>query len=199
MLTALRQDVTLEDRYAAESGRVVISGIQALVRVTLDQRRQDRRRGRDTAVYVSGYQGSPLAAVDREMRRARAHLERERVVFQAGLNEELAATAVAGTQLLSEQDERRHDGVVGFWHGKAPGLDRAADAIRHGNLSGTSPLGGAVAWIGDDPASKSSSVPSSSEPMCRSLLMPLLPVSRTSSSSGCTPSPCRGTPEHGSA
>ncbi len=101
-------------------------------------------------------------------------MEAAGVVFRPGLNEELAATAVAGTQLLGELERRRVDGVTGFWFGKSPGLDRAADAIRHGTLSGTAPLGGAVAWIGDDPASKSSTVPSSSEPLCRSLLMPLL-------------------------
>jgi indolepyruvate ferredoxin oxidoreductase len=173
-LTVVRPDVSLEDKYAAEPGRVLISGIQALVRLTLEQRRLDRVRGLDTGVYVSGYQGSPLGGVDREMQRARAHLEPEGIVFQPGLNEELAATAVAGTQLLGQLDRRRHDGVVGFWYGKNPGLDRAADALRHGNVSGTAPLGGAVAWIGDDPESKSSTLPSSCEPMCRSLVMPLL-------------------------
>jgi indolepyruvate ferredoxin oxidoreductase len=166
--------ISLDDKYVAESGRVQISGVQALVRLTLDQRRLDRRRGLDTGIFVSGYQGSPLGTVDKEMHRARRHLKPEGIVFQAGLNEELAATAVAGTQLLGQLDGRRHDGVTGFWYGKSPGLDRAADAIRHGNVSGTAPLGGAVAWIGDDPASKSSTVPSASEPLCRSLLVPLL-------------------------
>jgi indolepyruvate ferredoxin oxidoreductase len=173
-LTIVRPDVTLDDKYLAESGVVLLSGIQALVRLTLDQRRLDRRHGRNTGVFVTGYQGSPLGGVDREMQRARRHLEPEGIVFQPGLNEELAATAVAGTQLLGQLERRRHDGVVGFWFGKSPGFDRAADAIRHGTLSGTAPLGGAVAWIGDDPASKSSTVPSTCEPMCRSLMMPLL-------------------------
>jgi indolepyruvate ferredoxin oxidoreductase len=172
--TGIAPAISLDDKYMAESGRVQISGVQALVRLTLDQRRLDRRRGLDTGVFVSGYQGSPLGTVDKEMHRARRHLKGEGIVFQAGLNEELAATAVAGTQLLGQLDARRHEGVTGFWYGKSPGLDRAADAIRHGNLSGTAPLGGAVAWIGDDPASKSSTVPSASEPLCRSLLMPLL-------------------------
>jgi indolepyruvate ferredoxin oxidoreductase len=172
--TLARPDVTLEDRYAATSGAVLLSGIQALVRVALDQRRLDEARGHDTGAFISGYQGSPLAGLDRELVRARRHLESANVVFRPGLNEELAATAVAGTQLLGELERRRHEGVVGFWFGKSPGLDRAADAIRHANLSGTAPLGGAVAWIGDDPASKSSTVPSASEQMCRSLLVPLL-------------------------
>jgi indolepyruvate ferredoxin oxidoreductase len=115
-----------------------------------------------------------LGGVDREIARASKFLEPAGVVFRQGQNEELAATAVAGTQLLGQLEHRRLDGVAGIWFGKNPGLDRAADAIRHANVSGTAPQGGAVAWIGDDPASKSSTVPSSSEPMCRSLMLPLL-------------------------
>jgi indolepyruvate ferredoxin oxidoreductase len=168
-----RPGVTLDDAYTATEGTVLLSGIRALVRLTLEQRRLDIARGHDTRVYVSGYEGSPLGTLDREMARARAHLEPAGVLARPAVNEELAATAVAGTQLLGLLDKRRHEGVTGIWYGKAPGLDRAADAIRHGNLSGTMPLGGAVAWIGDDPASKSSTVPSSSEPLCRSLLVPL--------------------------
>ncbi|WP_214409250.1 indolepyruvate ferredoxin oxidoreductase family protein [Sphaerisporangium fuscum] len=166
--------VSLDDKYTATDGRVLISGIQALVRLALDQRRLDRERGLDTRVFVSGYQGSPLGGVDLEMGRAARFLDPAGVVFRPGLNEELAATAVAGTQLLGRVPGRRHEGVTGFWYGKNPGLDRAADAIRHGNLAGTAALGGAVAWIGDDPGSKSSTVPSSCEPMCQSLSMPLL-------------------------
>ncbi|MEV4458433.1 indolepyruvate ferredoxin oxidoreductase family protein [Microbispora sp. NPDC049633] len=166
--------VSLDDKYAAENGTVLISGVQALVRLTLEQRRLDAERGLDTRVFVSGYPGSPLGGVDLEMARAARFLEEAGVVARPGLNEELAATAVAGTQLLAQVPGRRHEGVTGFWYGKNPGLDRAADAIRHGNVAGTAPLGGAVAWIGDDPGSKSSTVPSSCEPMCQSLSMPLL-------------------------
>ena len=166
--------VSLDDRYAASEGRALMSGVQALVRLTLEQRRLDESRGLDTRVFVSGYQGSPLGGVDLEMGRAARWLDPAGVLFQAGLNEELAATAVAGTQLLDQVPGRRHEGVTGFWYGKNPGLDRAADAIRHGMLAGTAPLGGAVAWIGDDPGSKSSTVPSSCEPMCESLSLPLL-------------------------
>jgi indolepyruvate ferredoxin oxidoreductase len=169
-----RGTISLDDKYAATSGRALMSGIQALVRLPLDQRRLDRARGLDTAVYVSGYPGSPLGGFDRELDRAGSALEQEPIVCAPGLNEELAATAVAGTQLIGELDRRRYEGVVGLWYGKNPGLDRAADAIRHGNVSGTAPLGGAVALIGDDPESKSSTLPSSSEPICRSLVMPLL-------------------------
>jgi indolepyruvate ferredoxin oxidoreductase len=170
----LRLDVTLDDRYAAESGPILLSGIQALVRLTLDQRRLDERRGHDTGVFVSGYQGSPLGGLDQELRRSERWLDPAGVVFTPGINEELAATAVGGTQLLGELAGRRKQGVTGFWFGKNPGLDRAADAIRHATLSGTAPLGGAVALIGDDPSAKSSTVPSSCEPICRSLVLPLL-------------------------
>jgi indolepyruvate ferredoxin oxidoreductase len=172
--TLARPEVTLDDRYTAESGPIVLNGVQALVRLMLDLRRLDTARGRNTAVFVSGYPGSPLAGLDRELGRARRHLEPAGVVFRPGVNEELAATAVGGTQLLGELTGRQKDGVAGFWFGKNPGFDRAADAIRHSTVSGTAPLGGAVALIGDDPASKSSTVPSSCEPMCRSLTMPLL-------------------------
>jgi len=166
--------VTLDDKYTARHGRVLISGIQAIVRMILEQRRLDTARGLNTRAFVSGYQGSPLAGLDQEMARARSFLDDAGVVFRPGLNEELAATAVAGTQLLRQAPGRRHDGVTGFWYGKNPGLDRAADAIRHGTLAGTTALGGAVALIGDDPSCKSSTVPSSCEPMAQSLLMPLL-------------------------
>ncbi|MDX3229256.1 indolepyruvate ferredoxin oxidoreductase family protein [Streptomyces sp. ME19-01-6] len=166
--------VSLDDTYSAHSGRVLISGIQALVRLTLEQRRLDQERGLDTRAFVSGYQGSPLGGLDLEMSRAHRFLEPAGVVFRPGLNEELAATAVAGTQLVGQLPGRRHEAVTGFWYGKNPGLDRAADAIRHCTMAGTAPLGGAVAWIGDDPGSKSSTVPSSCEPMCQSLAMPLL-------------------------
>ncbi|SDH02826.1 indolepyruvate ferredoxin oxidoreductase family protein [Nonomuraea jiangxiensis] len=166
--------VSLDDKYSAQDGRVLISGIQALVRLTLEQRRLDRERGLDTRVFVSGYQGSPLGGLDLELGRATQFLREAGVVFRPGLNEELAATSVGGTQLLGQVPGRRHDGVTGFWYGKNPGLDRAADAIRHANAAGTAALGGAVAWIGDDPGCKSSTLPSSCEPLCQSLSMPLL-------------------------
>ena len=171
---SLERRVTLKDKYSAAEGRVLLSGIDAIVRSILDQRRLDISRGLDTAAFVSGYEGSPLGGLDLEMQRNQALLDEVNIVMQPGLNEELAATAVAGTQLLVELPGRRHRGVAGFWYGKNPGLDRAADAIRHGNLSGTAPLGGAVAWIGDDPTCKSSTVPSSCESMAQSLMVPLL-------------------------
>jgi indolepyruvate ferredoxin oxidoreductase len=166
--------VSLNDVYGAADGRALMSGVQAIVRLVLDQRRLDRSRGLDTAAFISGYEGSPLGGVDIELGHARRYLDEEGVVFSPGLNEELAATAVAGTQLLGELPVHERDGVVGYWYGKNPGLDRAADAIRHANYAGTEPLGGAVALIGDDPTCKSSTLPSSSVFMARSLNLPLL-------------------------
>ncbi|MBC9715825.1 indolepyruvate ferredoxin oxidoreductase family protein [Streptomyces sp. TRM66268-LWL] len=164
---------SLDAKYTAGEGRALMSGVQALVRLTLEQRRLDHERGLDTRVFVSGYQGSPLGGVDLEMGRAARFLDEAGVVFRAGLNEELAATAVGGTQLLGRLPGGRHEGVTGFWYGKNPGFDRAADAIRHATTAGTAPLGGAVAWIGDDPDCKSSTLPSSCEVMCQSLGLPL--------------------------
>jgi indolepyruvate ferredoxin oxidoreductase len=172
--------VSLDDRYQASDGTVLLSGIEALVRLLLTQRRLDRLRELSTALFISGYEGSPLGGLDQQLHRARDLLTEADVVFAPGLNEELAATAVGGTQLTGELPGRRVDGVVGFWFGKNPGFDRAADAIRHGNVSGTSPLGGAVALIGDDPLSKSSTLPSSCEQMARALGVPVLTPSSVS-------------------
>jgi indolepyruvate ferredoxin oxidoreductase len=178
-LTPLRE-LSLEDRYTAESGPIMLDGMQALVRLMLDLRRLDSRRGRNTGVFVSGYPGSPIGGLDLELQRAAGHLGPAGIVFRPGLNEELAATAVSGTQLLAELPGATKQGVTGFWYGKAPGLDRASDAIRHGNLSGTAPLGGVVAFVGDDPMAKSSTVPGSSEQTCRALWMPILAPSTIS-------------------
>src|ERR1035438_4133933 len=124
-----RAHVSLDDVYGTTGGRALMSGVQAIVRLVLEQRRLDRSRGLDTAAFVSGYEGSPLGGLDLELRRAQSHLDEDGVVFTPGLNEELVATAVAGTQLLTEIPGHDHDGVVAFWYGKNPGLDRAADAI----------------------------------------------------------------------
>ena len=167
-----RTTVTLSDRYEVEEGDVILNGTQALVRMLLTQRRLDRSRGLRTGMYVSGYPGSPLGGLDFEIARSKKHFDDD-FVFQPGVNEELAATAVAGTQLIEQTPGRRVDGVTGFWYGKTPGLDRATDAIRHANTAGTSHLGGAIAIIGDDPMSKSSTIPGASESICRSLMLPL--------------------------
>src|SRR3984885_15390947 len=176
-MTAL-QVSTLDERYLREDGTIFLTGIQALVRMLLDRARHDERAGLRTAAYVSGYEGSPLAGYDLELARLAARLREHRVTHQPGVNEELAATAVSGTQLIgrpgqsSGVGDATYDGVTGVWYGKAPGLDRATDALRHANLIGTTPAGGAVALVGDDPAAKSSPVPSASELALADLTMP---------------------------
>ncbi|MEV0675499.1 indolepyruvate ferredoxin oxidoreductase family protein [Actinosynnema sp. NPDC050436] len=164
---------TLEDRYLREDGVVHLSGVQALVRVLFDRVRHDRGRGEDTAVFVSGYEGSPLAGYDLELARRATLLDKHDVVHRPGLNEELAATSVMGSQLTGALPGRRFHGVTGFWYGKAPGLDRATDALRHANLAGTDPRGGAVALVGDDPNAKSSTVPCASDLALADLSIPV--------------------------
>ena len=154
---------SLDDKYLLSEGQSFMTGIQALVRLPLEQRRRDAREGRNTATFISGYQGSPLGTYDMELQRARKILDEHHVVFQPGVNEELAATAVMGSQLIDKVGRQRFDGVCGIWYGKAPGVDRASDALRHANLVGVPPTGGAVVLAGDDPAAKSSTVPCASE------------------------------------
>ncbi|RSD11591.1 indolepyruvate ferredoxin oxidoreductase family protein [Amycolatopsis eburnea] len=163
---------TLEDRYLREAGTVHLTGVQALVRLLFDRVRHDRAHGGDPAVFVSGYEGSPLAGYDLELGRRSTLLEKHDVVHRPGLNEELAATSVMGSQLVAGAGGQR--GVTGFWYGKAPGLDRASDALRHANLAGTDPRGGAVALVGDDPNAKSSTVPCASELALADLAIPIL-------------------------
>src|SRR6266568_1879104 len=175
-------EFNLDHRYLAADGTVYLTGIQALVRMLMDRSRYELRQGQTHAAYVSGYEGSPLAGYDLELERRKGLLERHGIVFRPGLNEELAATAIAGTQLAADVSQMKAGpggrpapaGVTGVWYGKAAGLDRASDAVRHANLIGTSPVGGVVALVGDDPAMKSSSCPSSSEPMLADLQMPAL-------------------------
>jgi indolepyruvate ferredoxin oxidoreductase len=169
-----RVNVSLLDRYRATEGRVLLSGVQALVRLAMDQRRADLATGRDTAGFISGYPGSPLAGLDLELTRRADLLSDLDVVHRPGLNEELAATAVAGSQLAMTRPDHTKEGVFAMWYGKAPGLDRASDALRHGNLMGAHRLGGVLVCVGDDPQAKSSSVPSTSEPALYSLAMPIL-------------------------
>ncbi|GGJ06282.1 indolepyruvate ferredoxin oxidoreductase family protein [Streptomyces brasiliensis] len=163
---------TLEDRYLRDEGTVYLTGIQALVRLVLDRVRHDRRAGRSTAAFISGYEGSPLAGFDLELARRSKLLTTYDVVHRPGLNEELGTTAVMGSQLAGALGDRRPDGVTGIWYGKSPGLDRASDAFRHANLAGTDPRGGALALVGDDPVAKSSTVPCASELTLADLAMP---------------------------
>ena len=166
--------IRLEDRYTAESGRVQMTGVQALARLPMNVLRSDRTRGLKTAVFISGYEGSPLGGYDLELARHAKLLATYDLVFQPAVNEELAATAVQGTQLAVGLADARVEGVTGFWYGKSPGLDRATDALRHANLMGTHPKGGAVAFVGDDPGAKSSTVPGASEFLLADLGMPVL-------------------------
>jgi indolepyruvate ferredoxin oxidoreductase len=172
---------SLDDRYTRDTGTVYLTGIQALVRMIADRAVLDRRSGRRTASFVSGYEGSPLAGYDLEIARRRSLLDPLDIVHRPALNEEIAATSVMGSQiaarvgdLAADSTGQHRDGIVGYWYGKAPGLDRATDALRHANLVGTHPNGGAVALVGDDPGAKSSTVPCASEMALADLYIPIL-------------------------
>ena len=156
-------NVTLDDKFVLQSGRILLTGTQALVRLTLMQRQRDLAAGHNTAGYVTGYRGSPLGGFDREMWRAAAHLEQHHVKFQPAVNEELAATAVWGSQQVNLSPGGRYDGVFAMWYGKGPGVDRSGDAFRHGNLAGSAARGGVLLAIGDDPECRSSTIQSYSE------------------------------------
>ena len=163
----------LEDRFKRDEGDVAMSGVQALLRVLLDQLRADKRDGLNNAAMVSGYRGSPLGGMDSLFLGNQAELAANNVTFLPGLNEDLAATAVWGSQLANHNWEGRHDGVLGMWYGKAPGVDRSGDAIRHANVSGVDPNGGVLMVAGDDPASKSSTLTAESEFMLVHLETPI--------------------------
>lgn len=172
--TDRRTGYRLSDRYVATAGRVQMTGIQALARLPIDQHRRDTAAGRRVGTFISGYEGSPLAGFDLELGRIRELMAANDVTFVPGLNEESAATAVQGSQLANTFDGATRDGVLGIWYGKAPGLDRATDAVRHGNLMGAHPCGGALLLVGDDPGAKSSSVPCSSDFALADLAVPFL-------------------------
>jgi indolepyruvate ferredoxin oxidoreductase len=148
--------VTLDDKYALESGRVFITGSQALVRLPMMQRQRDKAAGLDTACFVTGYRGSPLGGLDQAMWRAKRFLKSNHIHFQPGVNEDLAATAVWGSQQGHLSGDARHDGVFAMWYAKGPGVDRSGDVLRHGNLAGTSRHGGVLLLAGDDHTCKSS-------------------------------------------
>jgi indolepyruvate ferredoxin oxidoreductase len=167
-------EVTLDDKFLLQDGRVFITGVQALLRVLLDQRRLDTRAGLNTAGFLSGYRGSPLGGLDQQAVRAAKHLQAHDIVFKAGLNEDLAATAVWGSQQANLFPGARYDGVFGMWYGKAPGVDRTGDAFKHANFAGTWPKGGVLAVAGDDHACKSSTLPSQSEFAFQDFEMPVL-------------------------
>ena len=167
-------DYQLGDRYERESGRVFLTGTQALVRLPLMQRRLDRAAGLNTAGFISGYRGSPLGAYDRELWRAQALLQGHDIRFLPAVNEELAATAVLGSQQVESDPRRQVDGVFGIWYGKGPGVDRAGDALKHGNAYGSSPHGGVLVVAGDDHGAVSSSMPHQSDVAFLTFFMPHL-------------------------
>ena len=170
----LRENFTLDDRYHQKSGVIYLSGIQALVRTLLEQHRLDASNDLQTGGFISGYRGSPLGGLDQALWRTQAELNARNIHFQPGVNEELAATAVWGSQQVGLFPQASVDGVFGMWYGKAPGLDRACDAIRHANAAGTAPKGGVLLVVGDDHGCKSSTLPSHSELALKDLGIPVL-------------------------
>src|SRR5256712_3620211 len=157
-----------------EEGLIFLSGIQALVRLPLDQPRADRRRGLNTATLISGYRGSPLGGLDLTLERNPDLLREHNVVFISGLNEDLGATAIYGSQLANLFPRPKYDGVVGMWYGQGPGGDRTGDIFKHANFAGVGRYGGVLALGGDDPLSKSSTIPSHSEVAFYDALFPVL-------------------------
>ncbi len=166
--------VTLDDKYTLTTGRIFITGTQALVRLPMMQQQRDLREGHSTAGYISGYRGSPLGGFDEQIGRAKKHLDAHHVVFVPGVNEDLAATAVWGTQQAEIGGEGKYDGVFSMWYGKGPGVDRTGDAFRHGNLAGSSKLGGVLVLMGDDHTCESSTTCHQSEFAMVDAMIPVL-------------------------
>ncbi|WP_338822015.1 indolepyruvate ferredoxin oxidoreductase family protein [Bradyrhizobium septentrionale] len=164
----------LSERYSRERGRVFLTGTQAIVRIALDQIRRDRAAGLNTAGFISGYRGSPLGGVDLELWKIGERLKQSRIEFLPAVNEDLAATAVLGSQQVETQRDREVDGVFGLWYGKGPGVDRSGDALKHGNAYGSSPHGGVLVIAGDDHGCVSSSMPHQSDVAFMSWFMPTL-------------------------
>ena len=171
---AIKRDFTLDAKYRQEEGQIFLSGIQALVRLPLDQHRADKRRGLNTATLISGYRGSPLGGLDLTLERNPDLLRQHNVVFLSGVNEDLGATAVYGSQLANLFPQPKYDGVLGMWYGKGPGVDRTGDIFKHANFAGVGKHGGVLALGGDDPLSKSSTIPSHSEVAFYDALFPVL-------------------------
>jgi len=165
---------TLQSKYEVEEGTVYVTGPQALVLLPMLQRRRDVAAGLNTAGYISGYRGSPLGTYDLALAKAQSHLDKHHVTFVPGLNEDLAATAVWGTQQANAFPDARYDGVFGIWYGKGPGVDRACDALRHANQAGTGKFGGVLALAGDDHGAKSSTVAAQTDFAFIAVSMPVL-------------------------
>jgi indolepyruvate ferredoxin oxidoreductase len=166
--------VTLDDKYVLERGRVYLTGTQALVRLPMMQRQRDLAAGLNTAGYISGYRGSPLGGFDQALWQAKRFIKQSHIEFQPGVNEDLAATALWGTQQIHLFPGARYDGVFGIWYGKGPGVDRSGDALKHANYAGTSPHGGIMALAGDDHMAKSSTTAHQSEPAFIAASIPII-------------------------
>ena len=173
-LTPVLPDYALEDRYARTKGRVFLTGTQAIVRIALDQARRDRARGLDTRGYVSGYRGSPVGGIDLEVGRNAGVVAEAGIIFLPAVNEEFGATQMIGTQQVETDPHKTCAGVFGLWYGKGPGVDRAADALKHGNAYGASPNGGVLVVAGDDHGCVSSSMPHQSDVAFMNFFMPVL-------------------------
>ncbi|MDP2004575.1 MAG: indolepyruvate ferredoxin oxidoreductase family protein [Rubrivivax sp.] len=168
------ESVTLDDKYSLASGRAFMSGVQALVRLPMLQRARDQRAGLNTGGFISGYRGSPLGSYDQALWAAKKHLADKHIVFQPGVNEELGATAVWGTQQLDLYPQsKKYDGVFGIWYGKGPGVDRCSDVFKHANMAGTSKHGGVIAIAGDDHVAKSSTAAHQSDHIFKACGLPV--------------------------
>ncbi len=169
------ETVTLDDKYALDHGRAFMSGVQALVKLPMLQRQRDALIGKNTAGFISGYRGSPLGGYDQALQKAAPYLKPQHVVFQPGVNEELAATAVWGTQQLgfAPPGSNQYDGVFGIWYGKGPGVDRCSDVFKHANMAGTTPWGGVIAVAGDDHVAKSSTAAHQSDHIFKACGLPV--------------------------
>ncbi|MCW5299476.1 indolepyruvate ferredoxin oxidoreductase family protein [Herbaspirillum lusitanum] len=170
----LLDDISLDDKYSLERGRVFMTGIQALIRLPMLQRQHDLQAGLNTAGYVTGYRGSPLGTVDQTAAKARKYLDAAHVKFHPGMNEDLAATAVWGTQQVNLFPGAQYDGVFSLWYGKGPGVDRCGDVFKHANMAGTSQHGGVLVIAGDDHAAKSSTTAHQSEHILKACGIPVL-------------------------
>ena len=159
----LLESISLDDKYTLQTGAAFMTGTQALVRLPMLQREIDALRGKNTAGFISGYRGSPLGSYDQSLAKAKKHLKEHHIVFQPGVNEDLAATSIWGTQQVNMFAGARYDGVFGIWYGKGPGVDRSGDVFKHANMAGTSPWGGVLALAGDDHGAKSSTTAHQSE------------------------------------
>ncbi|TCR66970.1 indolepyruvate ferredoxin oxidoreductase [Bosea sp. BK604] len=168
------REVALDDKYDLTKKQIFLTGTQAIARMLMVQRERDKRAGLNTAGFVSGYRGSPLGGLDQQLMRAGKQLKASNVVFQPGLNEDLAATAVWGTQQAELQGEGKYDGVFALWYGKGPGVDRSGDVFRHGNMAGTSPHGGVICLMGDDHTAESSTNAHQTEFVFVDRMMPIL-------------------------